>query len=148
MCMSCTKSHTPRYMQKNQRNGGNGDDDRQRYCREYREAKDKKKQIDIIADQLPGMSRDDVIKVLVDCGEMEPPAEKPKRQPSKKPGAVPEMPEPVKDALFARMDAIDREIKPLEDQRKELDEKMEPLSREFNEILAFLRGYGLKGAEG
>lgn len=41
-----------------------------------------------------------------------------------------------------------REIKPLEDQRKELDQKMEPLSREFNEILAFLRGYGLKGAEG
>ena len=117
-------------------------------CRNYREAKDKKKQIDIIADQLPGMDRDDVIKVLVDCGEMNPPAEKPKRQPSKKPGTVPEMPEPVKDALFARMDAIDREIKPLEDQRKELDEKMEPLSREFNEILAFLRGYGLKGAEG
>lgn len=114
-------------------------------CREYREAKDKEKQIDIIADQLNGMTREDVIKVLVDCGEMEPPAEKPKRQPSKKPGAVPEMPEPVKDALFARMDEIDREIKPLEDQRKELDQKMEPLSREFNEILAFLRGYGLNG---
>ena len=118
-------------------------------CREYREAKDKKKQIDIIVDQLPGMDRDDVIKVLVDCGE------------GTQIGiqrlswgiqcidaillTVQEMPEPVKDALFARMDAIDREIKPLEDQRKELDQKMEPLSREFNEILTFLRGYGLKG---
>ena len=33
-------------------------------CREYREAKDKKKQIDIIADQLPGMDRDDVDSLL------------------------------------------------------------------------------------
>ena len=38
-------------------------------CRNYREANDKKKQIDIIADQLPGMSRDNVIKVLAESEE-------------------------------------------------------------------------------
>lgn len=40
-------------------------------CREYRLAKDKDKQIGIIADQC-GMDKDEIIKVLVDCGEMEP----------------------------------------------------------------------------
>lgn len=41
-------------------------------CREYRLAKDKDKQIGIIADQC-GMDNDEIVKVLVDCGEMEPP---------------------------------------------------------------------------
>ena len=113
-------------------------------CREYREAKDKKKQIDIIADQLPGMTREDVIKVLVDCGEMEPPAEEPKRQSRKRAVPLPKMTEPVKNALFSRMDEIDREIKPLEDQRKELEHQMEPLSREYKEIVMFLREYGYR----
>ena len=39
-------------------------------CREYRLAKDKEKQIDIIADQNYGMDREGVIKILVKHGEM------------------------------------------------------------------------------
>lgn len=110
-------------------------------CREYRLAKDKDKQIGIIADQC-GMDNDEIVKVLVDCGEMEPPEEKPKRIVKKKTASLPELTKPVADALFARIDELDKEIKPLEDQRKELDNQMEPLRAEFSEIVAFLKGYG------
>lgn len=112
-------------------------------CREYRLAKDKDKQIGIIADQCgPGINRTEIIKVLVDCGEMAPP--KPKKCAAKQnaPDKMPELSNAVADALFARIDELDRQIKPIEDERKELDKRIEPLRREFNEIAAFLKECG------
>lgn len=110
-------------------------------CREYRLAKDKDKQIGIIADQC-GMSKNEIKKVLVDCGEMEQP--KPKKSAAKQnvPDKMPELSQAVADALFARIDELDRQIKPIEDERKELDKQIEPLRREFDEIAAFLKGCG------
>lgn len=110
-------------------------------CREYRLAKDKDKQIGIIADQC-GMDMDEIIKVLVDCGEMEPPRPRRKRPAKQRKMDVPELTKPVADALYARIDELDRQIKPLEDKRKELDKQMEQLRTEFDEIWTFLKGYG------
>lgn len=115
-------------------------------CRNYRQSKDKKEQIKILAD-LNCTSKDEIIKVLVDCGEMEPPEEKPKRIVKKKTTSLPELTKPVADALFARIDELDKEIKPLEDKRKALDAQMEPLRIEFNEIVSFLNGYGIRNGE-
>lgn len=80
--------------------------------------------------------------MLVDCGEMAPP--KPKRRIAKQnaPDKMPELSKAVAEALFARIDELDRQIKQIEDERKELDKKIEPLRREFNEIAAFLQGCG------
>ncbi len=110
-------------------------------CRNYRQAKDKREQIKIIAD-LNCTSKDEIIKVLVDCGEMEPREIRTKKT-AKKQAA--ELPEPVAHALFARIDELDKLIKPLEDQRNEIDKQMKPLRDEYLEISAFLNGYGMKG---
>lgn len=107
-------------------------------CRNYRQAKDKKEQIKILAD-LNCTSKDEIIKVLVDCGEMEPPESRPKKT-SKKHAA--KLPEPVAQALFTRIDELDKLIKPLEDQRDEINERMKPLRNEFMAISEFLMNYG------
>lgn len=103
-------------------------------CREYRLAKDKDKQIGIIADQC-GMSKNEIKKVLVDCGEMAPP--KPKKSAVKQnvPDKTPELSEAVADVLFQRIEELDILIKPLEQQLK-------LLQSEYTEIAAFLKGYG------
>ena len=110
-------------------------------CRNYRQAKDKREQIKILAD-LNCTNKDEIIKVLVDCGEMEPREIRTKKT-AKKQAA--ELPEPVAHALFARIDELDKLIKPLEDQRNEIDKQMKPLRDEYLEISAFLNGYGMKG---
>lgn len=111
-------------------------------CRNYRQAKDKKEQIKILAD-LNCTSKDEIIKVLVDCGEMEAPKQtsKPKESAKKQTVEIQKLPEPVAHALFARIDEIDKLIKPLEVQRNELDKQMKPLRDEYLEISAFLNGY-------
>lgn len=98
-------------------------------CREYRLAKDKDKQIGIIADQC-GMDSDEIIKVLVDCGEMEPPRPR-RKSPAKQRKA--DVPEAVADILHKRIDELDKLIKPLEDELK-------PLKEEFEQIAGFLNG--------
>ena len=97
-------------------------------CREYRLAKDKDKQIKIIADQC-SMERSEIVAVLVDCGEMEPPAEKPKKVPKQSKIVVPDA---VAEILFLRMDELDKFIKPLEDELK-------PLREEYEQIAGFLK---------
>lgn len=97
-------------------------------CREYRLAKDKDKQIEIIADQC-GMARDEIVKVLVDCGEMEQPVPKPKKV-SKQSKVV--VPEAVAEVLCQRIEELDQRIKPLEDQ-------LRPLKNEFEQISEFLK---------
>lgn len=91
-------------------------------CREYRLAKDKEKQIDIIADQIYGMDREGVIKVLVKHGEMEL---------LQKPGRL-IVPKAVSTILLARVDELEKQMAPLEKQ-------IVPLAREHEEIIAFLR---------
>lgn len=91
-------------------------------CREYRLAKDKEKQIDIIADQIYGMDREGVIKILVKHGEMAPP---------QKPVRV-IVPKAVSTILLARVDELEKQMAPLEKQ-------IAPLAKEHEEIIAFLR---------
>lgn len=99
-------------------------------CRNYRYAKDKKEQIKILAD-LNCTSKDEIIKVLVDCGEMEQPEEATKRKVKKKAEPLKEIPDAVANTLFARIDELEKLIKPIEDQLK-------PLQNEYNEIVKFL----------
>lgn len=104
-------------------------------CREYRMAKDKDKQIEIIADQC-GLRKDEIIKVLVDCGEMKAPAEKSKgKTKAAKKSEEPVVPAIVLDIIYHRMDELNEKIKPLEDELK-------PLKAEYEQIAAFLKGCG------
>lgn len=99
-------------------------------CREYRLAKDKDKQIEIIADQCD-VNESEIIKVLVDCGEMEQPAEKPEPKKVSKQSKV-VVPEAVAEVLCQRIEELDQRIKPLEDQ-------LRPLKNEFEQISEFLK---------
>lgn len=90
-------------------------------------------------------NKDEIIKVLVDCGEMEPPKSKPKKNTKKQTGELPKLTEPVAQALFARIDELDNLIKPLEDQRDRINDKIKPLRDEYLAISEFLMGYGVKG---
>lgn len=104
-------------------------------CREYRMAKDKDKQIEIIADQC-GLTKEEVVKVLVDCGEMEVPEEKSKaKAKAAKKNEEPVVPAVVLDIIYHRIDELDARIKPLEDELK-------PLKAEYDQIAAFLKGCG------
>lgn len=91
-------------------------------CREYRLAKDKEKQIGIMADQISGMDREGVIKILVKHGEMKAP---------QKPVSV-IVPKAVSTILLARVDELEKQMAPLEKQ-------IAPLAKEHEEIIAFLR---------
>lgn len=103
-------------------------------CRSYRQAKNKKEQIKILAD-LNCTTTEEIEKALVDCGEALPPKEKvkSKRAPAQKQSLV--MPEAVEELIHQRMDELDKLMKPLEDE-------LEPLRREYKEIAAFLMGCG------
>ncbi len=113
-------------------------------CRNYRQAKDKREQIKILAD-LNCTNKDEIIKVLVDCGVMDPLESKPKKNTNKQAGELPKLTEPVAHALFERIDELDKLIKPLEDQRDEINDKIKPLRDEYLAISEFLMGYGVKG---
>lgn len=101
-------------------------------CREYRLAKDKDKQIGIIADQC-GISRDEIIKVLVDCGEMKTPKEKKKAADKQL-----SMPKRVGDILCQQMEELDAQI-------SQLEKQLEPLQKEYAEIADFLKQFGAVG---
>ena len=109
-------------------------------CREYRLAKDKKEQIKILADE-NCTTQEEIIKVLLDCGEMEAPEETTKPKTNKpKQAKQPYVPDAVKEILCRRMDELDKAIKPLEDQ-------LEPLKIEYKEIASFLKGCGKETVE-
>lgn len=103
-------------------------------CREYRMAKDKEKQIGIIADQCgTNVARDKIIKILVDCGEMQASAEKPKPVKTAQQSSSIVIPKMVVKVLWRRLDELDELMKPLEDQHK-------AWKKEYETIVAFLRG--------
>ena len=94
-------------------------------------AKNMAEQIDIIADQMSGMDRDGVIKVLIAHGEMEEPPQKRRKKKVTVPKAVSEI-------LLARVNELEKQMAPLEKQ-------MAPLVKEHEEIIAFLRICGEEG---
>lgn len=94
-------------------------------CREYRLAKNKKEQIGILAD-LNCTTKEEIIKVLVDCGEEKPPRKRKEKQ---------AMPEEVAAILCSRMDELDVQIKPLEKQ-------LNLLKEEYKAIAGFLKNFG------
>lgn len=88
-------------------------------CKEYREAKNKKQQIGILADQnLCGKS--EIIKILIEAGEdmscMEP--KKGKGKPKEAPKEP--LPEAVLGVLYARLDLIDQEMAAKEEEYKQI----------------------------
>ena len=96
-------------------------------CREYREAKNKKQQIGILADQnLCGKS--EIIKILIEAGEdmscMEP--KRGKGKPKEAPKEP--LPEVVLRVLYARLDLIDQEMAAKEE--------------EYKQIVAFIQNFG------
>ena len=112
-------------------------------CRSYRMAKDRTKQIQIMA-ELNGVSREEIIKTLVRGGEI--PSEETEQNTGSKAKTVSEavvmpcMPRAVRDALFKRIDELEQQIKPLERQ-------MEALRGEYDQILGFLKGHRCDDAE-
>lgn len=85
-------------------------------CRSYREAKNKREQIKILAD-LNCTSKEEILKVLVDCGEEVPtPAKR------KKPTEKPNIPDAVYTAITERMDVLNAVIAETEREYKELAE--------------------------
>ena len=97
-------------------------------CKEYREAKNRKNQIAILAD-LNCCEVEEIIKILLDNGMELPPnmpkmqeqkavkEEKPKEEPPEK---AQNMPDAVMRVIFARMDVLDAEIATREKEYKEL----------------------------
>ena len=85
-------------------------------CREYREAKNKKQQIGILADQ----NLCEIIKILIEAGEdmscMEP---KKGKEKSKEAPKEP-LPEAVLGVLYARLDLIDQEMAAKEEEYKQI----------------------------
>ena len=114
-------------------------------CRSYRLAKNKPKQIQIMA-ELNGVSKEEIIKTLVRGGEIpDKETESAQNTGSKvgvpsEPAMMPCMPMAVRDALFKRIDELEQQIKPLERQ-------MEALRSEYGEILGFLKGHRCDDAE-
>ena len=112
-------------------------------CRSYRMAKDRTKQIQIMA-ELNGVSREEIIKTLVRGGEI--PGDETEQNTGSKAKIVSEavvmpcMPRAVRDALFKRIDELEQQIKPLERQ-------MEALRGEYDQILGFLKGHRCDDAE-
>lgn len=87
-------------------------------CREYREAKNKKQQITILADQNL-CTRSEIIKILIEAGEdME--CMKPKK--SEKEAVVPvkALPDAILAALYEKMDLLDKEIIAKEEEYKQI----------------------------
>lgn len=112
-------------------------------CRSYRMAKDRTKQIQIMA-ELNGVSREEIIKTLVRGGEI--PGDETEQNTGSKAKVISEavvmpcMPRAVRDALFKRIDELELQIKPLERQ-------METLCGEYDQILGFLKGHRCDDAE-
>ena len=103
----------------------------QEICKEYRESKSKKRQIAILADENL-CTKSEIIKILVENGEKvetKTPG-RPKKQESQevkeperqqaeeKPKNI--MPDSVQIALFARLDAIESEIREKEKEYREI----------------------------
>lgn len=99
--------------------------------REYREAKNKKQQITILADQNL-CTRGEIIKILIEAGEdME--CMKPKKG-STKEMVVPVvmLPDVILSALYEKMDQLDKEIIAKEE--------------EYKQIVDFIKNFGGKQA--
>ena len=111
-------------------------------CREYKEAKDKRAQIRILA-ELNLCEKNEILNILLKNGYELPPERKKTEQKEEKavcigpreekaqeeaPEKPQNMPEAVMSTLYARMD--------------ELDEAIKKLEKEYREIAAFVGHYG------
>lgn len=103
-------------------------------CRNYREAKNKPEQIKILAD-MNCISVGDIKKILADGGEQveEPPKTNRGKKPEKNKPAV--MPDVILDILANELDALDMQIKLLQNQ-------LDPLVDRYSEIATFIKTYG------
>lgn len=101
-------------------------------CMEYRLAKNKSEQIKILADE-NCTSREEIIKVLQDCGEN---VETARTQTKKKIRIA----AAVVNVLYARIDELDVQI-------KEHEHMVKNLSEEYSEIASFLKSYDLERQE-
>lgn len=101
-------------------------------CKEYREAKNKKRQITILADQNL-CKRADIIKILIEAGE-DMGCMKPKEDENKQEHQASTIPQAILDALYEKLDAIDQEITAKE--------------REYKQIVAFLQNCGRQQLSG
>ena len=93
-------------------------------CREFKEAKDKATQIDIIA-QLRCIDRDKVIVVLKKHGFEVPRkkwSRKQKERKTKSEKAEHQMPDIIREAVAEKLEKIDHRIKELEPVKKEYEE--------------------------
>lgn len=81
-------------------------------CRNYREAKNKREQIKILAD-LNCTTKEEILKVLLDCGEKVP-------APKTKKSTKPDIPDAVYTAITERMDVLNAVITKTEKEYREL----------------------------
>lgn len=107
-------------------------------CREYREAKNKRQQISILADQNV-TTKAHIIKILAENGEnVGSQTAKGKKTPR---AAVPaQIPEAVAGALYNGLDAIEEALSGLRAQRNAIDEQIHEKEREYKEIANFIQG--------
>lgn len=108
---------------------------KQEICKEYREAKNKSQQIEILAD-LNLCTKEDIVKLLKDEGE-EVAVRKPRKQRQQKKVVAPvintSIPDFVLDALYEKLERIDREIKEKE--------------KDYKRIVVFIQSNGGKVGE-
>lgn len=112
-------------------------------CKEYRAAKNKKKQIGILADQNL-CSKSDIIKILAENGEKiscTQAGEPKKTNEENHPAAVqPIITEAVAAALWNGMDAIEQMILSLQAQKEDIEAKIKEKEQEYMEIANFIKG--------
>lgn len=98
-------------------------------CKEFREAKNQKLQIGILADRNL-RSKDEIIKILIKSGEdlscMKPKEKKQQEEIKSKEAKT--LPDLVLEALYEKMEQIDKQITEKEN--------------EYRQIVAFIQNYG------
>ena len=104
-------------------------------CREYREAKNKKAQIQILADQML-CTRGEIIKILAENGEDVSQINTKAQVRRKKEEPVPES---VLVALCNRLDEIDNTVMQLTGEKRLIEERIKEKEQEYREIAEFLK---------
>ena len=105
-------------------------------CREYREAKNKKAQIQILADQML-CTRGEIIKILAENGEDVSQINTKAQVRRKKEEPVPES---VLVDLCNRLDEIDNTVMQLTGEKRLIEERIKEKEQEYREIAEFVKG--------
>ena len=104
-------------------------------CREYREAKNKKAQIQILADQML-CTRGEIIKILAENGENVSQINTKAQVRRKKEEPVPES---VLVALCNRLDEIDNTVMQLTGEKRLIEERIKEKEQEYREIAEYVK---------